>query len=117
MLTKSNNALPQLTSTGDTVEVDLSDAYAAVISLRHANGAGSITAGATVQPQLSHDGVNWRNDGGAFAFSNSAGAIEHRTYVPPTDGLAVKAVRFAYTAPSGGSGHSLDIDLTKTTEV
>ena len=114
-LTKTNGSITQLTTTSNSVVVDVSDAYAAVFSVRHANGTGTITAAATVQPQISHDGTNWRNDGGAFAFGLDASTTELRTYVPPTDGLAVKSVRFAYTAPVGSTGHTLDCDYSKTT--
>jgi hypothetical protein len=114
-LTKSNGSITQLTATGNSVTVDVSDSYASAFSIRMTNGSATITVGASVQPEISHDGTNWRRDGGAFVFSTTASATEFRTYTPPTDGLAVKNVRFAYTAPTGGSGHTLDCDYTKTT--
>jgi hypothetical protein len=114
-LTKTNGSITQLTGAGNSVTVDTSDAYAAAFSIRHVNGTGTITAGATVQPQISHDGTNWRNDGGPFLFGLTASATELRTYVPPTDGLAIKAVRFVYTVPTGSTGHTLDCDYTETT--
>jgi hypothetical protein len=113
-LTKSNGSITQLTATGNSVSVDVSDSYASVFSIRHTNVNATVTAGGVVQPQISHDGTNWRNDGGAFVFGTAL-ATELRTYVPPTDGLAVKNVRFAYTFPTGGSSHTLDCDYTKTT--
>lgn len=116
-LTKTNGSLSQLTATGNSGAIDLTDAYAAVFSIRHVNGTGTITAGAQVQPQISHDGSNYRNDGGVFVFGTTASATELRTYVPPTDGLSVQHVRFAYTAPSGSSGHTLNVEFTKTTGV
>lgn len=115
-LTKSSGSITQLTSAGNSIAVDLSDAYAATFSIRHTNGTGTITVGATVQPQISHDGTNWRNDGGAFLFGLTASATELRTYTPPTDGLAIaNDVRFVYTVPTGSTGHTLDCDYSKVT--
>lgn len=116
-LTKTNGSLTQLTATGNTAAIDLTDAYSVAISLIHVNGTGTITAGAQVQPQISHDGSNYRNDGGPFLFNTTASATEHRTYTAPTDALAVKFVRFAYTAPSGSTGHTFNVEFTKTTGV
>jgi hypothetical protein len=114
-LTKANASLAELTAAGNTATADISAAYAAVFSIRHTNGTGTITVGATVQPQISHDGTNFRNDGGAFVFGLTASATELRTYVPPTDGLAVKDVRFVYTVPTGSTGHTLNVDYSRTT--
>ena len=115
-LTKASASLAELTAAGNTAAADISDAYAAVFSIRHANGTGTITVGATVQPQISHDGTNWRNDGGAFVFGLAASTTELRTYVPPTDGLAIaNDVRFVYTVPTGSTGHTLNVDYSRTT--
>lgn len=115
-LTKTNASLAQVTATGNSASADVSAAYASAFSLKHVNGTGTITAGAQVQPQISHDGgTTWHNDGGPFVFGTTDSATEYRTYTPPTDGLAVKHVRFAYTAPSGSTGHTLDCEYTRTT--
>lgn len=116
-LTKTNGTLTQLTATGDTGSVDTSASYAAVVSLVHVNGTGTITAGATIQPQISHDGTNWINDGGAFQCGTTASATERFTYVPPADGITLGKARFAYTAPTGSTGHTLDASYSLTTGV
>lgn len=108
---KDSGTLAQLTATGDTAPADISDAYSASFSVRHVNGTGSITAGAVVQPQISYDGANWENDGGAFKFGVVAEAQEFRTYIPPADGFPIHSVRFAYTAPVGSTGHTLDVSF------
>lgn len=114
-LTKSAATLAQLTTTGNTAEADLSTAYAAVFSISHANGTGTISAAATIQPQVSHDGTNWFDDGGAFSAGTVASETNVFTYVPPTDGLPIAGVRFAYTAPTGSTGHALDVAYSKVT--
>lgn len=112
-LTKNAGSITQLTATGSSVAVDLGSSYAATFSIKHVNGTGTITAGAIVQPQITHDGTNWFNDGGPIVFGLTASATEFRTYVPPTDGIAVGSVRFSYTAPTGSSGHTFDSDYSR----
>ena len=112
-LTKSNHSLAQITATGATAAADIEAAYAAVFSLRY-NHTGTATVGARAQPQITHDGTNWRNDGGAFVFDLAAG-LQQRTYVPPTDGLAVKQVRFDFTAPVTATSPLFDVEYTRTT--
>ena len=112
-LTKTDHSLAQITATGATAAADIEAAYAAVFSLRY-NHTGTATVGATVQPQISHDGTNWRNDGGAFVFGLDAG-LQHRTYVPPTDGLAIHQVRFDFTAPVTATSPLFDVDYSRTT--
>ena len=107
--TRSNNTLTQVTATGNSNAITLgaTDVELAV-SVKHVNGTGSITVGATVQPQISHDGTNYFNDGQAYTFGLTASATEYRTYVPPEGGATVQKVRFAYTSPTGSTGHTLD---------
>lgn len=116
-LTKSDGSLTQLTASGNTAAIDVSDAYAATVSIIHATGSGTISSGGEVQPEISHDGTNYRPDGGAFVFGTTASTTEYASYTPPTDGLAVKSVRFAWTVPGGSTGHTLDVEYTKTTAV
>ena len=110
--TKSGRAtLTQLTGSGNTAAAAISTARVAVFTVLMTNGSATITVGATVQPQISYDGTNWVNDGGAFSFSTTASTTEYRTYVPPGGGLPVHSVRFVYTAPTtSGSAASLDVE-------
>jgi hypothetical protein len=112
-LNKVDGTLAQLTATGNTDAIDLVDAYSAAVTVRHTNGTGTITAGAIVQPEISHDGTNFYPSGGAFVFGTTESAVGHRDYVPPEAGFPIKAVRFAYTAPVGSSGHTLDVAFSK----
>lgn len=116
-LTKADASLAQVTATGNTAEASLSDAYSGVFTVTHANGTGTITAGAQVQPQISHDGTNFSNDGGAFVFGTTASTTEARTYTPPEGGLTVQKVRFSYTAPSGSTGHTLNVRYSRVTGI
>jgi hypothetical protein len=113
-ITETDGAITQLTATGDSDAISLVGKVAGVFSIRHRNESATITVGAIVQPEISHDGTNWDKDGPPYSFSTSATTTEFRTYVPPTDGLAIKNVRFAYTAPTGGSSHTLDCRYTLT---
>lgn len=115
--TTSNGAITQLTASGNSDAIDVSGGYALTVSVKHTNGTGTITAGATVQPQISHDGVNWFNDGGAFTFGTTASAVEYRTYVAPNEGFTLQKVRLVYTAPTGSTGHTLDAAYSQTTGV
>jgi hypothetical protein len=114
-LTKSSSTLAQLTAGGNTASADVSAAYAAAFSIKHHTGTGTITAGGQVQPQVSHDGTNFYPDGGALQFGMTASADEYATYTPPEDGLPISAVRFAWTVPTGSTGHTLDVSYSKAT--
>ena len=111
-LTKANGSITQVTATGNSTEIDVANAYAAAVSIKHVNGTGTITAGAVVKVQISHDGTNWEADT-TFTFGLTASATEFRTYTPPADGLPIDAIRLAYTAPTGSSGHTLDARFSK----
>lgn len=106
---KQDGTLPQLIASGDTDPVDLTDARGAAFTLIHDNGSGSVTDAAVVQPMISHDGTTFFPSGGAFTFGTGDGEIGYRDYPPIVDSLTIKAVRFAYTAPSGPTGATLDV--------
>ena len=113
-LTKANGTITQLTAAGNSTSMSFSDAYAGAISIKHVNGTGTITAGAEVVVQISHDGTNWETDT-TFTFGTTASETEFRTYTPPADGLPIHSVRLVYTVPVGSSGHTLDARFSKTT--
>lgn len=107
---QSNGQLPQLTGTGNSDPIDITDAVSVLVTLRHDNGSGSVSTPATVRAMLSHDGTNFYPDTDlGFSFGGTAGAVEHRTYSPPQDGQPLKALRFDYTAPTGPTGATLDV--------
>lgn len=113
-LTKTSGTITQLTAAGTSTEMDFANAYAGAISVKHVNGTGTITVGATVRVEISHDGTNWETDT-TFTFGLTASATEFRTYTPPADGLPIDAVRLVYTVPTGSTGHTLDARFSKTT--
>ncbi len=114
--TRSSGTLTQLTATGNTAVIAVDSDLALLCSIEHNNGTGTITAGATIQPQISHDGTNWFDYGGAFTCDLTASSEQFFTFemqlpMPGND------VRFAYTAPTGSSGHTLDVAYTRTTAI
>jgi hypothetical protein len=113
-LTKANGTITQLTATGNSTEIDFSDAILGAISIRHTNGTGTITVGAAVRVEISHDGTSWDTDT-TFVFGLTASATEFRSYTPPAEGGTIDAVRLAYTVPTGSTGHTLDARFSKTT--
>ena len=113
-LTKANGSITQLTSAGNSTEIDVANAYACLVSIKHVNGTGTITEGAIVKVQISHDGTNWEDDT-TFKFEKTASATEFRTYPVPLDGITLDAIRLVYTAPTGSSGHALDARFSKAT--
>lgn len=106
---RSNGTLSQVTATGDSGVITLGATdVVLVVSLKHVNGTGTISAGATVTPKYSHDGATYYSDQ-PFTFGTTASATEYQSYVPPGDGATVQKVKFSYTSPTGSTGHTLDV--------
>lgn len=106
-LTKERAAITQVTATGQSNAVLLSTGYRSSAYIRHVNGTGTITAGATVQVQVRVLTV-WYSLGGPFVFGTTASAAETRVVQLPDDAAEV---RLDYTAPSGSTGHTLDMEI------
>jgi hypothetical protein len=113
-VTLATGTITQLTAAGTSTEMDIANAYAAAISIKHVNGTGTITTGGIVRVEISYDGTNWETDI-TFTFGLTASATEFRTYPPPADGLPIDAVRLVWTVPVGSTGHTLDARFGKAT--
>ena len=118
MATASRTAgtLTQLTATGNTGVIAVDTDLALLCSIEHNNGTGTITAAATIQPQVSHDGTNWFDYGGAFTCDTTASSQQFFTFAVDLP-LPGNDVRFSYTAPTGSTGHTLDVAFTRTTAI
>ena len=113
-LTKATGTITELTTSTTSIEMDIANAYAAVVSITHYTGNATVTAGAIVRVEISHDGTNWHTDT-TFTFGTAITTTEVRTYTPPADGLPIDAIRLVYTLPTGGSLHTLNARFSKTT--
>lgn len=110
-LTKDRAAITQVTATGQSSALSLATAYRSSLYIRHVNGTGSISVGATVQVQVRVNSV-WYNLGGPFVFGTTASAAETRVVQLPDDATEV---RLDYTAPTGSTGHTLDSEVGRLT--
>lgn len=112
-LTKDGGgSLTPLTASGNTDAIDLSAHDLCVCTIEHTNKTGTVTAEGTCQPQVSHDGTNFKNDGGAFSLGSASAGSVTRTYTPPGGGTTIRAVRFVYTEPTYSGTPSGDNTLT-----
>jgi len=113
-LTKGRTAITQLTATGNSSDLDVSDAYKADLGIKHVNGTGTITAGAQIH-------VRWKPSGGSqwYVLASilcSLTASDEQTFsvrIPD----AAASVDLDYTAPTGSTGHTLDAEVGETTAV
>ena len=110
-LTKDKASITQVTGTGTSTSVSLSGSYRHSAYVKHVNGTGSILAGATVKVQC-------RSASGTYcdlltiAFGTTASATELRIVPLPDDATDVQ---FVYTAPTGSTGHTLDVEVGRIT--
>jgi hypothetical protein len=109
--TQTAGALTQVTATGNTAEIATASKLGLVCSIQHVNGTGTITVGAVIQPQIEHN-ANWFDFGGAFTANLTASSTQTFTLALPAESIPASAVRFAYTAPTGSTGHTLDVEYT-----
>lgn len=108
-LTKSRSAITQLTASGTSTTMSVSTSYGHVCLLKHSNGTGTVTAGATADVQVQTTGGSlWYSlTGGTIAFTGTAAASEDRAVAIPD---AVASVRVVYVGPTGPTGFTLDAE-------
>lgn len=109
--TQTAGSLTQLSATGNTGEIATASKLGLICSIKHVNGTGTITSGAEIQPQVEHN-TNWFDFGGAFAADADESSENVFTLSLPAESIPGSAVRFAYTAPSGSTGHTLNVEYT-----
>lgn len=106
-LTKSHRSITQLTNTGTSTELDVSDSYSHTLYVRHSNGANSVTTVALIV-------VKAKPSGGTYtalpAFSPSKVTAQADDWLIPLPGDAA-SVEIDYTAPSGPDGFTLDAEV------
>jgi hypothetical protein len=111
-LLKTRTAVPQLTAAGQSAPVSVSSSYRHSLYIRHANGTGSITAGALVKVQVRPQGSSLWADLLILAFGTAPSAIETRVAPLPDD--AAEA-RLDYSVPIGSTGHTLEAEVGQIT--
>lgn len=111
-LLKTRTIIPQLTATGQSAPVSVSSSYRHSCYVRHANGTGTITAGATAKVQCRPTSSTTWHDLLTLAFGTTASAVETRVVPLPDDAAEI---RLDYTAPTGSSGHTLDAEVGQIT--
>lgn len=110
-LNKDLAAITQVTATGQSITLDISASYRTTAYIRHVNGTGTISAGASIQIQVRPEGSStWVNFGGALVANTTASATQYWSIQLPDD---AGEVRIDYTAPSGSTGHTLDMEVGK----
>ena len=113
-LTKTRTAITQVTASGNSSDLDVSNAYRATLGIKHVNGTGAITAGAQIT-------VRWKPNSGSTWYElttivcgTTASATELFTVDVPD---AATDVDLDYTAPTGSSGHTLDAEVAEITGI
>lgn len=111
-LTKSVLNSTQRTTTGQTTAVDVHSSYNQTLDIKHVNGTGTITAGATVVVQVQPYGSLFWSNLITYRFGTTASATETRVCPLPDD---AGYVRMDYAVPTGSTGHTLDADVGTVT--
>lgn len=109
-LTKGYTAITQLTSTGNSTDIDVSDAYDAAIYVKHVNGTGTITAVAQIDVRVQVNS-QWYVLATIYASDTASDTQTWAVPLPPS----AQAVDLDYTAPTGSSGHTLDAEVGEVT--
>jgi hypothetical protein len=109
--TKDRAAFTQLTASGTSGALDVSTAYRASLYLRHYNGTGTVTVGASLTIQVKASG------GTMTALRIVTGSLTTSAYdqwviMLPDDATSVQVV---YVAPTGASGYTLDGEVGRLT--
>jgi hypothetical protein len=111
-LLKGLTAITQMTGAGQSTTVSVASSYRHSAYVRHANGTGTITAGASVRVQVRPQGSSNWCDLLTLAFGTSASATETRVAPLPDDAAEV---RLDYIVPTGSTGHTLDAEVGQIT--
>ena len=111
-IVKARSAIATVTASGPSGAVSIASSYRHSIYIRHANGTGTITAGATVKVQVRPQGSSTWADLLVMGFGTTASAVETRVAPLPDDAAEV---RLDYTAPIGSTGHTLDAEVGQIT--
>lgn len=105
VVTKARIAATQLTASGTTAEMDVSESLRQTLYARLSNGTGTVTTPATVTVQV-------RPSGGTFvpfhALTGSTAASDAWEVDLPDDCAGVRVV---YVAPVGPTGATLDVEV------
>lgn len=109
--TKARGTVSDLTASGTSSAIDVSDAYSATAYVAHTNGTGTITVGALVIVQVRPSGGTYINHA-QFRFGQTASAAESQDVDLPED---CTDVRIVYTAPTGSTGHSCKLETGEVT--
>jgi hypothetical protein len=110
-LLKTRTAIPQLTAAGQSAPVAVAASYRHSAYIRHANGTGTITAGASVKVQVRPQGAAAWFDLLVLAFGTGS-TPETRVAQLPDDAAEV---RLDYAVPVGSTGHTLDAEVGQIT--
>lgn len=108
--TQSAIAISQLTGTGQSDVLAVDDAYGAVGFIRQTVGS-TATTGATVVVQMRPTASGTWYNVHAFYGGTAADDYDWMFQIPP----GTEDVRLDYTAPSGGSSHTCDLEVGKIT--
>lgn len=107
-LTKTRDAIAQLTASGTSTALDVSGADSATLYIRHSNGTGTVTAPASFAVQAkTQGGTNWYTWRTVVA-STTAAQIDD---IPVTIDENAASVRVVYTAPAGPTGFTCDAEI------
>lgn len=111
-LAKTKGGITPLTSSGQTPEISLASSYRQSAYIRNLNGAGTITVGAAVRVQVRPLSSSVWYELASLIFGTVASTTETRVVPLPDD---ASGVRLDYTAPTGGTGHSVDAEFGQIT--
>lgn len=113
-VTKTNSSITQVTATGNSTDIDISNAYAATAHIEHNNGTGTITVAAQIDVRVSSDGgTTWYVLATLVADTTASSQQWWVVDLPPGS----DTVDLDYTAPTGSTGHTLDMDVGEITAI
>lgn len=106
-ITKSRAAISQLTASGQSSALNVSGSEGGTLYVRHVNGAGTLTVqGQAVIEVKTEGGANWFT----IALLPFGLVANDPIEVPVPIPIDAASVRADYTAPSGSTGHSFDME-------
>lgn len=114
-VTKASGSITQLTASGASTAITISDAYDSDLFIEHNNGTGTITVGASIQVQTRPaTSGTWYDLGGPITGNLVASSQETWTVPLPRGAFQVQV---DYTVPTGSTGHTLDAESGEITGI
>jgi len=108
-IVKSSGSITQMTASGTSTTVPVGATLSPYAVLLHSNGSGAVSAAGSAQIQYQFAGsAVWHTDLPAITFTTTTGGTLSQGVLLPD---AVSNARAVYTAPTGPTGYTLDMEI------